>query len=127
VKGVEFGDGFAIARKRGSEVVDAYEAADGRVRVAANHNGGALGGITTGAPLVVRVAFKPTSSIALPVRTVDLSTGEPTTLETKGRHDPCIVPRAVPVVEAAVAIVLADLALRDRGIHGVERRPGGFL
>jgi chorismate synthase len=126
-KGIEFGTGFDFARRRGSEVVDAYTTEEGRVHVRANHNGGLLGGITTGAPLRYRVVFKPTSSIALPVGTFDWRTGDPATLETKGRHDPCIVPRAVPVVEAATAIVLCDLFLRDRGIHATGRRPGGFL
>ncbi|MHB8585112.1 MAG: chorismate synthase [Thermoplasmatota archaeon] len=126
-KGIEFGTGFGFAEKRGSEVVDAYEVESGHMQTRANHNGGILGGITTGSPIRFRVALKPTSSIAQPVPTVDLSTGEAASLETKGRHDPCIVPRAVPVIEAASAIVLADLALRDRGIHGRERRTGGWV
>lgn len=127
VKGVEFGTGFRFAQARGSEVVDAYETREGAMRVRANHNGGILGGITTGAPVVFRVALKPTSSIAQPVDTVNVATGEAASLETKGRHDPCIVPRAVPVIEAVAAIVLLDLALRDRGVHARERRPGGWV
>jgi chorismate synthase len=111
VKGVEFGDGFAIAAKRGSEVRDEWAMAEGRVATLANHNGGALGGLTTGMPLRFRAAFKPTSSIPLAQRTIDLRTGEPAELRVKGRHDPCIVPRAVPVVEAVAACVLLDLAL----------------
>jgi len=120
VKGVEFGDGFAISARRGSEVRDEYVVDKaGAVRTRANHNGGALGGLTTGMPLRFRVAFKPTSSIPREQATVDLATGEPATLKVKGRHDPCIVPRAVPVVEAVARCVLADLVLRRRASEGV--------
>ncbi len=120
-KGIEFGDGFAIAGKRGSEVVDAYVLGDGgkiQVDESSNHNGGILGGITTGATLRYRVALKPTSSIPQAVSTVDVVAGAAAELVTKGRHDPCIVPRAVPVLEAVTAIVLADAYLVHRGVIG---------
>lgn len=121
VKGVEFGDGFGFAWKRGSEVIDAYEAREGRVATKANHNGGALGGITTGMPLRLRVAFKPTSSIPQNQRTLDLATMQEADLKVKGRHDPCIVPRAVPVLESVVACVLMDLLLERLGSEGAAR------
>ena len=111
VKGVEFGNGFAAAALRGSDNNDAWTVADGRVRAASNRHGGLLGGMTTGMPLVVRVAVKPTPSIAREQRTVSLCAMEPATLRVRGRHDPCIVPRAVPAVEAAVALVLLDVFL----------------
>jgi chorismate synthase len=114
VKGVEFGDGFRLASMRGSEARDEWEMREGRVATKANHNGGALGGMTTGMPLRFRAAFKPTSSIPLTQRTVDLATGQPADLKVKGRHDPCIVPRAVPVVESLAACVLLDLLLEAR-------------
>ncbi|MCL1888196.1 MAG: chorismate synthase [Kiritimatiellaeota bacterium] len=110
VKGVEFGAGFGVARMRGSQCNDApFYDGDGEVRRASNNAGGIEGGITNGMPLVVRCAFKPTPSIALTQSTVNLATRKNDTLETKGRHDACIVPRAVPVVESAVAIALLDL------------------
>ncbi|HEX2022657.1 MAG TPA: chorismate synthase [Candidatus Thermoplasmatota archaeon] len=121
VKGVEFGDGFALAGMRGSEARDPYVLQDGAVRTSANHNGGALGGMTTGMPLRLQVAFKPTSSIPLAQDTVDLRRGEPATLRVTGRHDPCIVPRAVPVVESVVACVLLDLLLERHGSLGVAK------
>ena len=111
VKGVEFGNGFAAAGLRGSANNDPYVMDGGRVRTSSNRHGGLLGGMTTGMPLVVRVAVKPTPSIAREQRTVDLVAGEDATLCVRGRHDPCIVPRAVPVVEAATAIVLLDVLL----------------
>lgn len=116
VKGVEFGDGFASALKRGSEHNDAFVMVDGHVRTRTNHAGGILGGLTTGMPVVARVAVKPTSSIAKEQDSVSLSQRSPKRLVVKGRHDPCIVPRAVPVVENAGLFVLADLLAR-----------GGFL
>lgn len=110
VKGVEFGDGFALAGMRGSGANDpmTYDE-NGRVVTTSNHNGGILGGITTGMPLLVRVVIKPTASIGQPQQTVDLVTGQNAELVIKGRHDPCIVPRALPVVEAALAVGLLDL------------------
>ena len=116
VKGVEFGAGFAAARSRGSENNDAFEIKHGAVVTRTNHAGGILGGITTGMPLVLRAAFKPTPSIAKPQQTVSLSAMENTQLQIRGRHDPCIAHRAVPVVEAVTAAVLLDLLLE--GNHG---------
>jgi chorismate synthase len=112
VKGVEFGAGFRAARMRGSEHNDPFVWDGERVRTRTNHAGGILGGLATGMPIVARVAVKPTSSIARPQATVDLRTHAPATITVTGRHDPCIVPRAVAVVEGATAFVLADLALR---------------
>ena len=111
VKGVEFGSGFQAAAVRGSQNNDAFAVQDGRIVTETNHAGGILGGITTGMPIVFRVAVKPTPSIALPQKTVNLNTLQPETLCITGRHDPCIVPRAVPVVEAIAAIAIADLLL----------------
>jgi chorismate synthase len=116
VKGVEFGAGFGATRMRGSEHNDAFVLEGTTVRTRTNHAGGILGGLTTGMPLVARVAVKPTSSIAREQDSVSLSAKAPRKLVVKGRHDPCIVPRAVPVVEHATAFGLADLLLQ-----------GGFL
>ena len=113
VKGVEFGIGFEAARLRGSENNDPFRMENGQVVTAANHCGGILGGITNGMPLLFRVAIKPTPSISRPQQSVSLSRGENQELVVKGRHDPCIVPRAVPVVEAAAAIALFDLLLEQ--------------
>ena len=115
VKGVEFGAGFAAAELRGSENNDAFRVENGRVVTETNHCGGILGGITNGMPLVFRAAFKPTPSIARPQRSVALSRMEDTTLAVEGRHDPCIVPRAVPCVEAAAAIAVLDAWLDTPG------------
>ena len=112
VKGVEFGSGFEAARLKGSENNDSFTVTEGRITTSTNHAGGVLGGLTYGMPIVVRVAFKPTPSISKKQLTVDLKKMETTELEIKGRHDACIVPRAVPVVEASTAIVLADHMLR---------------
>ena len=111
VKGLEFGAGFRAAGMRGSEHNDAFTVEDGRVVTATNHAGGILGGITTGMPVVFRAAVKPTPSIAEEQQTVNLETMQPEILRVTGRHDPCIVPRAVPVVEAVAAIAAADLIL----------------
>ena len=108
VKGVEFGSGFSAARLRGSENNDPYYFEDAALRMGSNNAGGILGGISTGAPLLLCAAVKPTPSIARAQRSVNLQTGENVTLRVGGRHDPCIVPRAVPVVEAAAAIALYD-------------------
>ena len=116
VKGVEFGDGFAAARSRGSENNDPFSVEDGQIVTETNHAGGILGGITDGMPVVLRTAMKPTPSISRPQRTVSLSAGENTELVIHGRHDPCIAHRAVPVVEAVTAAVLLDLLLE--GNHG---------
>ena len=114
VRGVEFGAGFAAASMRGSAHNDAYRAQDGRIVTETNRHVGVLGGITTGMPIVVRVAIKPTASIAQEQDSVSISRNENETLAVRGRHDPCIVPRAVPCIEAAVAVVLYDL-LSERG------------
>lgn len=108
VKGVEFGVGFRAAMMRGSEFNDQYVYRDGKVVTLTNNSGGILGGLSNGMPISVRVAFKPTPSIAIRQRTVDLREKADTFIEVKGRHDPCIVPRAVPVVEACIAFTLAD-------------------
>ena len=113
VKGVEFGSGFACAGMRGSEHNDPYFMQDGAVRTRTNHAGGILGGLTTAMPLIFRVAIKPTPSIARPQESVSLQRGEDTVLEIHGRHDPCIVPRAVPCVEAAAAIAILDALLEE--------------
>jgi len=112
VKGVEFGSGFAAAGKKGSENNDAFTLKKGKIITATNNTGGILGGISNGMPLVVRVAIKPTSSIALEQSTVDIKKMKETTIKVGGRHDACIVPRAVPVVSAMMAVVLCDFALR---------------
>lgn len=109
VKGVEFGAGFGVATMRGSENNDPFTVKDGKVVTETNHAGGILGGITNGMPLVFRLAVKPTPSIAKQQQTVSLSKKQVEELVVTGRHDPCIVPRAVPVVEAVTALVLTDL------------------
>ena len=112
VKGVEFGIGFQAANLRGSQNNDPYRMENGRVITATNHCGGILGGITNGMPLLFRAAIKPTPSISQAQQSVSLSRGEEQALIVKGRHDPCIVHRAVPVVEAAAAIAVFDLLLQ---------------
>ncbi len=111
VKGIEFGAGFRAAAMRGSEHNDPFVVESGRVVTATNHAGGILGGITDGMPITFRVVVKPTASIARPQRSVDLETMEETEVVVTGRHDPCIVPRAVPVVENAAAMTILDLML----------------
>ena len=111
VKGVEFGAGFAAARLRGSQNNDPYTVRDGRIETRSNHCGGILGGITNGMPLVFRAAIKPTPSIAMEQTSVNLETLTEEKLRVGGRHDPCIVPRAVPVMEAAAAIAVYDALL----------------
>jgi len=112
VKGIEFGAGFQSSRLRGSENNDQYEIKEGKIMTLTNNSGGVLGGMSTGMPLLLRVAFKPPSSIAKAQKTVDVSRMEEASLSVKGRHDPCVVPKAVPVVQAMVAIGLADLMIR---------------
>lgn len=112
-KGVEIGGGFALARLQGSQTNDAFTVEDGRARASSNHAGGTLGGISSGEEIVVRVAVKPTSSIAREQDTVDLDL-QPRKILVEGRHDPSVVPRAVPVCEAMLAITLADLLLLNR-------------
>ena len=111
VKGVEFGRGFEAARLRGSEDNDPYRMVDGSVTPVTNNAGGALGGNTTGAPVLFRMALKPTSSISRPQESVDLTSGSDATLEVHGRHDPCVATRAVPVAEAICALALLDALL----------------
>lgn len=117
-RGVEFGSGFAGASMRGSLHNDAFLAtAEGRVVTRTNHSGGIQGGISNGMPIVARVAFKPVATHFHPQDTVD-EAGQAVTLQAKGRHDPCVLPRAVVIVESMVALVLADHALRHRGQVG---------
>ena len=111
VKGIEFGIGFGAARLRGSENNDPFVVENGTVRTTTNHCGGILGGITNGMPLTFRAAFKPTPSIAKEQQSVNLNTLTPEILRVRGRHDPCIVPRAVPCIEAAAAIAVYDALL----------------
>lgn len=111
VKGIEFGAGFSASSMRGSQNNDEYYYDGALVRTVTNNHGGILGGLTTGMPVIFRAAFKPTPSIAKKQASVDLIKGENTCLEIKGRHDPCVVPRAVPCVEAAAAVTLLDLLL----------------
>ncbi len=111
VKGVQFGAGFDFARMYGSEANDGYEIRNGKVSLISNNNGGILGGMTDGAPIVFSVAIKPTPSISVPQRSINLQTMENETLTVRGRHDPCIVPRAVSVVEAVTAFVLLDMIM----------------
>lgn len=113
VRGVSFGDGFDAAAMRGSAHNDAFVTDHGRITTRTNHAGGVLGGITTGMTLVVNAAIKPAPSIAREQETVDLATMQNTALSIRGRHDPCIVPRAVPVVEAVTALTLLDMLMED--------------
>ena len=114
-KGFEIGSGFAGTRLKGSEHNDAFLPSDeGRLRTATNNSGGIQGGISNGEPIVIRVAFKPTATIRKEQQTIN-DRGQATTLAAKGRHDPCVLPRAVPMVEAMVNLVLADHLLRQQG------------
>ncbi len=115
VKGVEIGDGFELASRRGSEANDAILPGG----FASNHMGGVLGGISNGAPVVVRIAVKPTPSISLAQQTVDIQ-GQARVIEVPGRHDPCICPRLVPVAESMLALVLCDAALRQRALAPLD-------
>lgn len=124
VKGVEFGAGFSSAAMKGSENNDPYAMRDGKVVTLTNNAGGILGGISTGMPIVVRAAIKPTPSITKKQKTISLSKLEETMLEIKGRHDPCIVPKAVSVIESTVAIVIADHMMRAGIIPRVLGRNG---
>ncbi|MFL6590300.1 MAG: chorismate synthase [Chthoniobacterales bacterium] len=114
-KGFEIGSGFASTTLRGSEHNDPFEVRDGKVRTTTNNSGGVQGGISNGESILFRVAFKPPSTIAHKQKTVTAD-GEETTLAARGRHDPCVLPRAVPIVEAMAALVLCDHALRQRAI-----------
>jgi chorismate synthase len=116
-KGFEIGSGFAGTRQKGSEHNDAFVLEAGKVRTTTNRSGGIQGGISNGEPIFFRVAFKPTATIFKPQQTVTVE-GEATELQARGRHDPCVLPRAVPMVEAMAALVLCDHALRQRGQVG---------
>ncbi len=116
VKGVSFGDGFDFSKKRGSEVIDAFVLDhQGNIKTNANHNGGINGGLTNGMPLLFKCVFKPTASISLSQETLDFEKSEMTELNIKGRHDPCVALRAVPIVKAVTAIVLLDMMLKEHG------------
>ena len=112
-KGFEYGDGFAFAGARGSEVMDRFASCDGMVTTLDNHSGGIQGGISNGAPITFRVAFKPVATLMRDIETIDRN-GNPVTLHPHGRHDPCVVPRAVPIVEAMAALVMLDNVLMAR-------------
>lgn len=114
IKGVEFGDGFDISKMRGSLANDEFYIEEENIRTYTNHNGGILAGITNGMPIIFKVAVKPTPSIGKPQRTVNFRKNENTTIEIKGRHDPCIVQRAIPVVEGCGALVVLDFLLYGR-------------
>ena len=109
VKGVEFGDGFSLAEMRGSEANDAFAVENGRVALRTNHCGGILGGVSVGAPITIRIAFKPTPSISIEQDSVDLATMTPVKLTVKGRHDRCVAFRGAVAAEAAVALALDDM------------------
>jgi chorismate synthase len=112
VKGVEFGSGFQGSETSGSVNNDIYEIKKGKIVTRTNNSGGILGGLSNGMPIVLRVAFKPASSISKKQKTIDIKTKKPTVLSVTGRHDPCVVPRAPPVVDSLVSLVLADHALQ---------------
>jgi len=121
VKGVEFGAGFNLTEMKGSEANDAFQIREGEVVTSSNLSGGILGGISSGMPILIRVAIKPTPSIEKEQQTVNLSTMKNAKLKIVGRHDPCVVPKAVPAVEAAVAITLVDHMIRAGFIPKVLR------
>ena len=108
VKGLEFGAGFSVADMRGSQNNDPYAMRDGQPRPLTNNAGGSLGGISSGAPVLFRMAVKPTPSISSEQQSIDFETGKDATLKVRGRHDPCVAPRAVPIAEAAMALALLD-------------------
>lgn len=112
-KGFEYGDGFAFAALHGSEVMDRFACIDGKISTVDNHSGGIQGGISNGAPVTFRVAFKPVATLMQDIETIDCN-GNPVTLHPHGRHDPCVVPRAVPIVEAMAALVMLDNVLLSR-------------
>ncbi len=118
VKGIEFGDGFHLSELRGSETRDEYIMSDGKIAITGNHNGGILGGISTGETVNFRVCIKPTPSISIPSKSVSFSRGENVELKISGRHDPCIAVRAVPCIEAAAAIAVLDLMIGDINFSG---------
>ncbi len=115
-KGFDIGSGFDCVKYAGSEHNDPYQNENGKIVTLTNYSGGIQGGISNGMPIYFRVAFKPTATLMITQKTVDIH-GENTTLKAKGRHDPCVVPRAVPIVEAMCAITLLDHALRQEAYH----------
>ena len=119
VKGVEFGSGFRGSELYGSENNDLYTIKNGKIITKTNNSGGILGGISNGMPITMRIAFKPASSIAQKQSTIDIKTKKETILQVKGRHDPCVVPRAPPVVDSLVALIIADHALISGAIKPV--------
>lgn len=119
VKGIDFGTGFESAKLKGSENNDQYAICDDKIVTTSNNAGGILGGLSSGMPIILSVAFKPTPSIGLNQNTVNLKTMKETSIKISGRHDPCVVPKAVPVVEAALAIVLVDHLIRAGFIPNV--------
>lgn len=114
VKGLDFGEGVSITEKRGSEANDQFYTENGKIKTSSNNNGGILGGITSGMPMVFKTYIKPTSSIAREQNTVNIATMENEKIAIVGRHDPCIVPRALPVIEAAAAIAIFDLLMTSK-------------
>jgi chorismate synthase len=119
VKGVEFGSGFRGSELYGSENNDLYTVKNGKIITKTNNSGGILGGISNGMPITMRIAFKPASSIAQKQSTIDIKTKKETVLQVKGRHDPCVVPRAPPVVDSLVSLTIADHALLSGAIKPV--------
>jgi chorismate synthase len=115
VKGFEYGEGFASATRRGSEVNDVFINRDGKISTATNYSGGIQGGISNGQDIYFRVAFKPVATILREQETVDLE-GNATKLKARGRHDPCVLPRAVPLVEAMTAMVILDFYLMSKTV-----------
>jgi chorismate synthase len=122
VKAVEFGSGFKGSKLKGSENNDLYINQNGKIVTKTNNSGGILGGLSSGMPIVIRIGFKPVASIAKTQETIDLSTGSQVALNVPGRHDPCVVPRAPPVVESVVSIVLADHTLRGGFIQSILKK-----
>jgi chorismate synthase len=118
-KGFEIGSGFAGTRLRGSQHNDPFVQKDGRLGTLTNRSGGIQGGISNGEPITLRIAFKPPATISLPQETVDF-TGQDAILAAKGRHDPCVVPRAVPIVEGMAALVILDMLLRQEGRRALQ-------
>src|ERR1035437_10857191 len=121
-KGLEIGSGFGATRMRGSQHNDPFQIQEGRFRTSTNHSGGIQGGISNGEDIYFRVAFKPTATIAREQQTVTAE-GQATKLSARERHDPCVLPRAVPMVEAMAALVLCDHALRQKAMANAEATP----